>query len=247
MKKTYFKLGAGLIFLLVLPFWLPFTIVPAGSVGVVTRMGAVNRVENPGLVLRYPLVERAHLMETRTQIEQIDASSASRDLQEVSATIALNFHLRGEKAVDVYQNVGIEYKDRIIAPAMQEAFKATTAQFTASELIGKREAVKIQAYDELKTRLDKYNIIVDDFNIVNFDFSTEFNEAIEQKTVAQQNRERADIEAETALIQAEGQANAQKALRDNGGLSPEYLQFLSIQKWNGELPKATSGIPFISL
>ena len=224
-----------------------FRTVGAGKVGVVTRFGAVNRVVNPGFVFKFPLIESVKQMETRTQKEQVDASSASSDLQEVKATIALNFHLRGEKAVDVYQNIGVDYTDRIIAPAMQEAFKATTAKFTASELIEKREAVKVLAFAELKSRLEKYNIIVDDFNIVNFDFSAEFNTAIEQKTVANQNLEKAKIEAETAVTQAQGQANAQKALKDSGALSPEYLQFLALQKWNGILPLATNGMPLINI
>jgi regulator of protease activity HflC (stomatin/prohibitin superfamily) len=225
-----------------------WTTVSAGHVGVVTRMGAVNRVVNPGLIFKIPLIESVHAMETRTQKEQVDASSASSDLQEVKATIALNFHLRGEKAVDVYQNIGTEYADRVLSPAMQEAFKATTAKFTASDLIGKREAVKVLAYTELKDRLDKYNIVVDDFNIVNFDFSKVFNDAIEAKTVANQNLERAKIEADTALAQANGQANAQKALKDSGALSPEYLQYLALTKWNGLLPTVTgNGIPFVNI
>lgn len=237
--------------IIVLVFLIPnigvWSTVPAGHVGVITRLGAVQRVANPGLVLKIPMIERVSLMETRTQIEQVDASSASKDLQEVQATVALNFHLRGQNAVDVYQNIGVDYKERIIAPAIQEAFKATSAQFTASELIGKREAVKTLAYSELKKRLEKYNIVVDDFNIVNFKFSNDFNAAIEQKTVAQQNKERATIEAQTALVEAEGQVNAQKALRDGGSLSPEYLNFLAVQKWNGVLPNSTSGVPFIQI
>lgn len=240
-------LVVGFIVLAMIPWIGAYSFVGAGHVGVVTRLGAVNRVANPGMVIKIPLIESVKSMETRTQVEQVDASSASKDLQEVKATVALNFHLRGENAVDVYQNIGTEYKERVIAPAMQEAFKATTAKFTASDLIGKREEVKAQAFAEIKERLDKYNVIVDDFNIVNFDFSKEFNEAIEAKTVAQQNKERATIEAETALIEAEGQAQAQKALRDNGGLSPEYLQFLAVEKWNGTLPNATNGIPFINI
>jgi regulator of protease activity HflC (stomatin/prohibitin superfamily) len=228
-------------------FFGTFKIIDAGHVGVVTRMGAVNRVVNPGLVLKIPLVESVDQMETRTQIEQVDASSASKDLQEVKAQIALNFHLRGEKAVEVFQNIGVEYKDRIIAPAMQEAFKATTAQFSASDLIGKREQVKQIAYSELKTRLGKYNIIVDDFNIVNFDFSAQFNQAIEEKVRAQQNKEKAAVEAETLLIQAQGQSKAQAELKNSGALSPEYLQFLATQKWDGKLPNSTSGVPFVNI
>lgn len=228
-------------------FFSSFAIVGAGSVGVVTRFGAVNRVLNPGLNFKIPIIEGMTVMETRTQKEQVDAKAASKDLQEVKSTIALNFHLRAEKAVVVYQNIGVLYKDRIIDPAIQEAFKATTAKFTATELITKREAVKQEALSQLKARLNVFNVVVDDFNIVNFDFSDDFNQSIEQKQVAQQNFERARIEATTATTQAQGQADAQKILQDSGSLSPEYLQFLSIQKWDGKLPNATAGTPFINI
>jgi regulator of protease activity HflC (stomatin/prohibitin superfamily) len=243
---NYVRIGILCLVVLILIFG-SFTIVSAGHVGVVTRFGAVNRVVDPGLILKFPIIEAVNQMETRTQKEQVDAAAASKDLQEVKSTIALNYHLDGAKAVVVYQNIGVEYVDRVIAPAMQEAFKATAAQFTAEDLIGKREAVKQVAYSRLKERLVRYNIIVDDFNIVNFDFSQDFNTAIEQKQVAQQNLERAKIEANTALTQAQGQANAQKALRDNGSLTPEYLQFVAIQKWDGKLPNATNGVPFINI
>jgi len=234
-------------FFCLITFFDSFDAVGAGKVGVVTRVGAVNRIANPGLVIKIPFIESVHEMETRTQIEQVDASSASKDLQEVKAKIALNFHLRGEKAVEVFQNIGIEYKERIIAPGMQEAFKATTAQFSAADLIGKREEVKKLAYEELKKRFDKYNIVVDDFNIVNFDFSELFNASIEDKVRAQQKKEQTQIEAETILIQAQGQSKAQAELKNSGALSPEYLQFLAVQKWNGILPNATNGVPFINI
>ncbi len=231
----------------IITFFNSFTTIGAGQVGVFTRFGAVQRVENPGLVLKIPYVENVSIMETRTQKEQAEAEAASKDLQTVHSTIALNYHLDGERAVDVYQNIGVDYKERVIDPAMQEAFKSTTAKFTASDLIGRREEVKQLAYQELKTRLAIYHIIVDNFNIVNFDFSKEFNDAIEQKQVAQQNLEKSKLEAQSALAQAQGQADAQKKLKDVGSLSPEYLEFLALQKWNGILPLYTSGTPFISI
>ncbi len=251
MSSSSIRIAIIIVFLLILvalsalPVIGVWTTVNAGYVGVVTRLGAVNRVENPGLVLKIPLVESVHKMETRTQLEQVDAQSASKDLQRVEATIALNYHLRGQNAVDVYQNIGIEYKERIIGPAMQEAFKAATAQFTASDLIGKREAVKNLTFNELKARLEKYNIVVDAFNTVNFKFSDEFDVAIEQKTVAQQNKEKAQIEADTALIKARGQVNSQRALQEAGTLSPQYLQFHAQEKWNGVLPP--NAVPFFNL
>lgn len=251
VTQSQLKIGSvlGVLILIAIISSLPvvgaWTTVSAGYVGVVTRLGAVNRVANPGLVIKIPFIEQVYKMETRTQLEQVDAQSASKDLQQVQATIALNFHLRGQNAVDVYQNIGVEYKERIIGPAMQEAFKAATAQFTASDLIGKREAVKNQTFQELKDRLEKYNIVVDDFNTVNFKFSDEFDVAIEQKTVAQQNKEKAQIEAETALIKAQGQVNAQRALQQAGTLTPEYLRFHAQEKWNGVLPP--NAVPFFNL
>ena len=269
-------LGA-ILFLPGIGMW---TVVDAGHVGVVTRFGAVSRVVNPGFVLKIPLFEDVYAMETRTQKEQIETVAASKDLQAFTSTIALNFHLRGEKAVEVYQNIGVDYSDRIISPALQEAFKSTTTQFTSNDLISQREKVKQLTYANLKDRLAKYNIVVDDFNIVNFAFSRSFTDSIEQKTVAQQNEEKAQIDAQTEAIkaksdaeiakikaksdadtaitkanadaqasttQAKGQAEAQKDLKDSGGLSDEYLRFLTIQKWDGKLPSSTSGMPFIQL
>lgn len=209
-----------LVFVGLSAFFGTFRSVEAGHVGVVTRLGAVNRVVNPGLAIKVPFFEGIHQMETRTQKETTVADAASKDLQSVDAEVALNYHLDGAKAVDVYQNIGTEYKDRVIAPAIQEEFKAATAHFPASDLIAKRAEVKSEVQKQLKERLAQHNIIVDDFNIVNFQFSKEFDDAIEQKTVAQQNKERAQIEAETALTEAQGQVNAQKALRDGMECSP---------------------------
>jgi len=233
-----------------------FSTVGAGHVGVVTRFGAVNRVIQPGFAIKIPFIEKVVKMETRIQKDLVDASAASKDLQEVRATVAVNYHLDSIKAVDVYQNVGVEYNDRLISPAMQEAFKATTAKYTAEELITDRESVKQEALKQLQGRLIKNHIIIDDFNIVNFDFSKEFNQAIEAKQVAQQNVEKekqtlqsVEVQAEQARQQAKGQADAQKALRDAGSLSSEYLEYLAVNKWDGKLPNVTgsNGVPFVSI
>ncbi len=246
MKLKYIVQGI-IIFVGIILLSGSFRFVGAGQVGVVTRFGAVNRVTYPGIVFKFPFVEGITRMDTRTQKDQTPAQAASKDLQAVSATIAVNYHLVGSDAVIVYQNIGADYQDKVIAPAIQEVFKSITSQYTAEELITKREVIRTQAQEELTRKLSQYHVLVDNFNIVNFDFSADFNNAIEQKQVAQQNFEKAKIEADTALTQAEGQANAQKALKDNGSLTPEYLQFLAVNKWDGKLPNATSGTPFINI
>jgi regulator of protease activity HflC (stomatin/prohibitin superfamily) len=235
-------------------FFGSFAFVGAGEVGVVTRFSAVNRVATPGLIFKIPLIESVHSMNTRIQKDQVDAHAASKDLQTVSSTIAVNYHLNGEKAVAVFQNIGENYQDTVVSPAIQESFKATTAKFTAEQLINQRESVRAGVQDLITEKMAPYNIVVDNFNIVNFDFSPEFNAAIEAKQVASQQVEtakqklaQAEVDAKTAVAKAQGQADAQKALKDSGSLTPEYLQFLALQSWDGKLPLYTSGTPFITI
>jgi len=248
-------LVVGVLFLAWLMFLSVYT-VPAGFVGVVTRFSAVQRIVQPGFGIKIPFIEDVVKMDVRTQKDQTDATAASSDLQQVTSTIAVNYNLDPAYASTVYQTVGTDYPDILIAPAIQNIFKATTAKFTAEQLIDQREQVRASAEAALKTQLSQYHVLVLNFNIVNFNFSDQFNQAIEAKQVAQQQVEtakqllaKAQVDAQTAVAQAQGQADAQKALKDAGSLTPEYLEFLAIQKWDGRLPTVVTGgaTPFIDL
>lgn len=228
-------------------FWIfCFRTVGAGQVGIVTRFGDVNRVATSGIALKLPWpIERIEKMETRVQKEEQDATAATSDLQDVNGKLALNYALDNATALRVYKELGKDYKERVVTPAVQESFKAATAQYTAQELITKRAEVKAYAYKAIKGRLDKYGIRVVDLNIVNFSFSAAFNAAIESVQVANQNVAKARQELETTKVEAEksiaaanGQAEAQRLQQQT--LTPELLQKYAIDKWNGALPTTTA-------
>jgi len=221
--------------------------VPAGNIGVVLRFGAVNRVANPGINIKLPFVERVVLMNVRTQKDEAQATAVSENLQVVTSIIAVNYHLDGTRAKEVFEKVGADYANIIVAPAIQNTFKAVTAQFTAEELITKRDEVRLLAEEKLTKQLEPYYIVIENFNIVNVDFSPEYQQAIEAKQVAQQQVEtskqklaQAEIDAQTVIAQAKGQADAQKELNQTGALTQEYLQYLFLTKWNGILPQVMS-------
>lgn len=246
MRKILILISALLAGLLLVMMTL--YIVPAGNVGVVTRFGAVNRVVQPGLGIKIPLVEAVHRMSVQTQKDEIEASSASSNLQTVSAIIAVNYHLDGPFASTVYQSIGKDYQLIVVAPAIQNAFKSATARYTAENLIKMREQVRIDAETELQKQLEPYHIIVENFNIINFDFSAEYNASIEAKQVMEQNvqtakleLEKAKVAAEQRVVEAQAQADAQKALKDTGALTKEYLQYLFLTRWNGVLPEVLGG------
>lgn len=236
-----------------------FRIVGAGERGVVLTMGQVSdSVWTEGLHLKIPLIQSVKILDVKTQVESIDATAASKDLQNVTAKIALNYHLDAERVNKLWQSLGADYKVRIIDPAIQEAIKAVTAQYTAEELITKRPQVKDDAKVALSERLSKEFIIVDEFSIVNFDFSVSFNQAIEAKVTAEQNAlasknklEQVKYEAEQRIVEARGEAEAiriqAQAIQSQGGA--EYVNLKAIEKWDGKTPVYMMGnsVPFINL
>lgn len=227
-------------------------IVPAGHRGVLLRFGAVSGQLNEGISFVVPGINSVVLMEVRTQKEASVASAASKDLQIVSTQLALNFRVDPNKVSELYRDVGTEYKARIIDPAVQESIKVVTAKYTAEELIRSRAEAKNAVQEEITKRLAAYNILVEPsgLSITNFDFSAEFNKAIEAKQVAQQEAEkqryllqRAELEKETEITRAEGAAQSAKlnaaALQVQGGglvIAREW-----IEKWDGRLPQVNSG------
>ena len=244
MKKTFGRILTVVVaFFAFMILMMAFFIVPAGSVGVVTRFGAVNRVAYPGIGMKIPLVEGVVKMDVRTQKDEVDTSAASKDLQVVTSTIAVNYHLDGKYAVDVYQNIGSRYRISSLPRPSRTSSRRRRPSITAEQLITNREAVRIQAEEALANSWPSYHVIVENFNIVNFDFSPEFNAAIEAKQVAQQQVEtakqrlaQAQVDAQTVLAAAKGQADAQAILNSSGALTEAYLRYLALTKWNGILP-----------
>jgi len=250
--------GVGVLFALIVVFG-SFETIGAGERGVVLRLGAVNRVMVEGLNFKIPLIESVKTLDVKTQKETAQATAASKDLQTITAEVALNYHLQPEAVTRLWQSVGEDYKGRIIDPAIQEAVKSATAKFTAEELITKRPSVKDEITLALTARLSKEFIIVDEFSIVNFDFSASFNEAIEAKVTAEQNAlasknklEQVKYEAEQRIAQSKGEAEAiriqAEAIQSNGGA--EYVNLKSIEKWNGILPTmmiSGGSVPFLNI
>lgn len=239
-----------------------FGTIGAGERGIKTRFGAVQgQPLSEGLYVKIPLIEKVHKMEVKIQKDETASTAASRDLQDVKATIAVNYHINPNKVADIYQNVGGQYKknttvsDTLIAPAIQESVKASTAKYTAEELITKREAVRNSIKEHLVRKLEPRGIIVDELNIVNFSFSPSFSASIEAKVTAEQDAlasknklAQVQYEAQQAVAEAKGKAEAiqieANALKD----SPQVLELRALEKWNGVLPQVTGeNVPFVNL
>jgi regulator of protease activity HflC (stomatin/prohibitin superfamily) len=256
------KTGVGILFFILILIFIfgSFYSISAGYKGVLLTFGKPNiQAKTEGLHFKIPLAQTVVKIDTRTQKYDASASAASKDLQTVSTTIAVNYHLMQDSVVTLYREIGIDYSDKIIQPAVQEVVKASTAQFTAEELITKRDMVKEKIDIALRERLVGKGIVMETTSITNFDFSKEFNQAIEQKVTAEQQAltqknklAQVEYEAKQKIAEAEGtsqskilnaQAEAKALELQKAQITPQLLQLRQIEvqskladKWSGNLP-----------
>jgi regulator of protease activity HflC (stomatin/prohibitin superfamily) len=243
-----------------------FMTVQSGSKGVLMQWGSVVGILDSGIHLIVPLRDSVVIMNTQTQLSEVlDQSCGTLDTQEVWVNIAVNYRLN-ELAVDeIYTNLRQNYETRIIIPNIKESIRGTTSDFTAEELLQKRELVKSRFMQILLERLAPFNIDIIDVSITNYRFNQDFLDITNAKVIslqealkAQNDLLRIGFEAQQQIIQAEAQANATIAtatataaaniieaeanaraiqvVQEQLAKNPEYLQYLSIMNWDGKLP-----------
>ncbi|HZC20235.1 MAG TPA: prohibitin family protein [Nitrososphaeraceae archaeon] len=243
-------------------------VVQAGHRGVVLYVGAVeNRVLGEGLHFIVPFAEQVIQLEVRTLKFQADASAASNDLQEVATVIALNYHVDPSKANIIYQQLGEDYSNRIIAPTIQESVKASVAKFNAEQLITQRETAKATIAQAIRNTLSSRDILVENVFITDFQFSQAFANQVESKVVAfqkylteQNNLKAIQVVANQTVVRAQAQARANVAnatgesqairlITEQLRQSPQYLQWKAIGRWDGQMPFAlgSGAFPFFQL
>ncbi len=190
--------------------------VPAGHRGVVVTFGKVKELNlGEGLQYKLPYIQKIVNMIVVLEKEQVQESAASSDLQEITTTLTVHFNVMPSQAWKVYQTMRGEYHDLLLRPVIQEDLKATTAKFTAEELVTTRAALVLKLTEKLRHSLEPYGIYVQTVNFVDFQFSTAFCEAIEAKVTAEQEALQAknvlvriEYEAQQKIIQAEAEKNA---------------------------------------
>lgn len=241
-------LGA-LIVIVLLAIGGAFVTIGPGQRGVLMTFGAVhNGVLDPGLHFKLPFVQSVARMDVQVQNSQTSETAASRDLQDVSSTVATNWHILPADAEWVYQHIGTESDlvHRIIRPAISNSVKAVTAHYNAEDLIIHRDQVRNEIQAQITSELQPYRVVIDSVNITDFHFSRQFAAAIERKQIAQQRAlqakyelQQAKVLAQQRVVEAQAQSQAQQLLQQT--LTPEIIQQQAIAKWDGRLPSVVGG------
>lgn len=237
----------GILLLIILFFESFFIVDPGYNWFTVTFWKVNSTVYSDGLHLKVPFITKSVKYNIQTQKLESKSEASSKDLQTVSASIVVNYRYKESEVVKLYKNVWKEDKvaEKIIQPAVQEVFKSVVAKYSAEQLITERSDVSKDIETALNARLNTYGIDIQSFNIVNFDFSKSFNDAIEAKVTAEQEAltqknklEQVKYESEQKIVAAEAQAKAieiqAKAIQTQWW--EEYVKLKWIEKWNWQLP-----------
>lgn len=218
-----------------------FTIVDTGERAVVLRLGEYKYTMNEGVNFKMPIVDRTVKFNVRDTNYKSKAEVSSRDMQTIMVETSLIYALDPKKIGDIYKEYGKKYEDVVINPILAEIIQSTISEYRIDEFVENRTTISQKIAERFKTRTEKSGIVLKSFNIVNHDFSDQFDKAIEDKKIAEQGALKAKYDLERVKLEAEAQKQKQNSL------SELIIREKAIDKWDGKLPQYYSGekLPFI--
>ena len=238
-----------------------FETVPTGHTGVVTTFGRVeNTTLDSGVHFKLPW-QKVVKMDNRVQKQTVTMPCFSSDIQEVNMVYTLNYQIKKSDAQNIYRTIGESYYQTVVQPCIAESVKVATAQYTAEQLVGSRSELAEKIEADLTQKLLAYNIELVSTSIENMDFTDAFTDAVEAKQVAQQNKLRAETEAEQKVVEAKAAAEVRKVNADaeayevrtkaeaeaeanrliSESLTQSLIDYTYAQAWNGKLPTVMTG------
>lgn len=218
-------------------------VIEPGTRGIKVTLGkAEDRFLPAGFGFKMPFVTTIVPVNVRQRTTSLRSECFSSDLQQVTMELRVLYRVPEESVVQIFKQYAGDPFDNLIAPRVQEAIKEVTALQTAEGIVKSREEIKQKTLAAAKQKIGRI-LWVEDIVIRNIDLSTELERAIEAKMVAEQQAAQArftqmqtQIEAETAIIRANGEAEAIKVRGEALRLNPAFLRLQIVERWNGKSP-----------
>lgn len=261
---------AIILFLAAMVLFNSFSIVNEGYIGVKYRFGAIARADlTAGLNIHIPFIEEIVQVDTREQVYSVSTDAYTSDTQSVqSLQLKLNYCYDGTKLSNIIRNIGIaNVETKLLVPNVHKTAKDAIGKVKAEQLVQSRADVTEEIQSSLTEILGEYGIVVTAFAIENLNFDTAFEESIQAKVIAEQDALKmenktkaiaeegkqtviaAQAEADSKKIAAEAEAEAIKLIQEQLANSPNYTDYLKVERWNGVLPQVVSdgANPFVAL
>lgn len=236
-----------------------FSVVNEGYIGVKYQFGKIVSSDlSAGLNFHIPFIEEIEEVDTREQIYSVKTNAYTSDTQTVDElSLKMNYYYDGSQLSEIIRSIGIaNVETKLLVPNVAKIAKNEIGKVRAEDLVQTRSEVQSAIYESLKETLAPSGIIVTAFAIEDLSFDAAFEQSIQAKVIAAQDalkmqnktaeREEeakqkviaAQAEADSQKIKADAEAYAIKAVQEQLSKSPDYIDYLKINKWNGSLPQA---------
>ena len=234
-----------------------FYVVEPGYRAVMVTLGKVEpRSISNGIGFKWPFVSTVVDMNVQTNEMTEVGTTYTKDVQTAEIQYTFTYNLNPETVWILYEKVGLDYASKTIVPVLNDVIKDVIGRWQAQDLVANRDSARIEITALLRERVNKTYFQNLTFQIINLDYSDAFEQAIENKVIADQraqeavnNTRRITEEAEQKRIAAKAEADAMEikaqALTKNKGLT----EYEAVQKWDGKLPQYMLGdaVPFVNL
>jgi len=263
------KIVIALLLVVFIGFPLVFgtwTIISPQEVGIVTRLGAINRTLESGFHGKLPFIDSVTVLDTSVKVLPVDELAYSKDVQTVQAQATVSYTVNRGSAESLYREYKKDYETRLIIPAVKESIKTVFSRYTAQGTIDNRGKIPSEVSELLATKFLNTGINISAINITNIDFDDQYENAIKSKQVAEQKAleqinvtKQEEEKKKQAILQAEALAEKTKleveALANSNSnkiVEKLYAEAAKIaaEKWNGKLPDQMipgGAVPFINL
>lgn len=238
-------------------FFNPIAIVGVGERGVKVTLGRVSPTSyTEGVHFVTPFISTIKNMNVKTRKNNVETSVYTKDIQQARIAYVINFNLQPENAHKMYREVGMNYVETILTPAVEGTIKDVIGKWNAQDLVANREIATREILTKLQTHLTPKYINVTDFQMTSIAYSGTFEKAIESKVTAEQEALRAknktvqiEEEAKQKLISAEAEAKSMSIRANALSKNKALVEYEAVQKWNGKLPEYMLGdtVPFLNL
>lgn len=259
MEKKFFGIPIVVLCLLVCFLILcnPFVMVGPGERGIKIKLGQVQpECYGEGLHLIFPFIQKFRTMDVKTQKNTLTTSVYTKDIQQARITYVINYNVQPDKVNKLFQEVGLDYGNKILTPVVEGTIKDIIGKWNAQDLIANREKATGDILFKLQSQLSDNYINVTDFQMIDVNYSSVFEKAIENKVTAEQEALRAknktvqvQEEAKQKVIAAEAEARSMSIRAQALSQNKSLVQYEAVQKWDGKMPQYMMGnsVPFINI
>lgn len=232
-------------------FFGTFFTISEGEKALITTFGkASNTIYGAGVHVKLPIIQHVKRFDVKTIRADYKTQTYTKDIQTATIIVSYSYNLIANDIVQTYREYGNDWQQRILYPNLEQAVKAEVGTWNADTMVANRDKVAENILTSLRERMVAHNypVAITNFQMINIDYSNQFEQAIEKKVIAEQaaleeaNRtKQVEQTSKQKVVAAKAEAESMRIRANALAQNPKLVSYEAVQKWDGHLPQIMAG------